>query len=396
MEQSTPRYQWSIILTHWILSALIIAALAVGWYGSRVAPESAGWIGAFNLHISLGITSAIFAILLLILRLVHKAPPYSSRIFSLEAVFARSLHWLLYIAAVLMPISGYLQAVYAERRLQFWTLELPAWGHYDAALSELWGDTHSYAFYGLTVLILFHLSAVIGYAQLEPGFIRRMLPALPRIGRSLVPPELYNAPSRKTKRLARSFLVFGWAGFGLQLSIVALSVLLLLFAGSGSLVNPVSVGTEFGIFWANCGIVVLVFTAFLSFYFTRAGKKLASASRTNTPYSLVAPIRLLRLGILASLVGLVLALLGAGLSINVFISKVVSQPPGIAITDPEKIIRALDVFVLLANFTVIAGHVAAITISLWLLRRTHRHQATTERTPWPVPPSEVKQAAEAQ
>jgi cytochrome b561 len=97
MEQSMPRYQWSIILTHWILSALIIAALAVGWYGSRVAPESAGWIGAFNLHISLGITSAIFAILLLILRLVHKAPPYSSQISSLQAVFARSLHWLLYI-----------------------------------------------------------------------------------------------------------------------------------------------------------------------------------------------------------------------------------------------------------------------------------------------------------
>jgi len=56
-------------------------------------------------------------------------------------------------------------------------------------------------------------------------------------------------------------------------------------------------------------------------------------------------------------------------SIALLISKTVSGPPGIAITDPQAIIRAVDVFVLLANFDIVVAHFAGILICLWILHR---------------------------
>ena len=47
------------------------------------------------------------------------------------------------------------------------------------------------------------------------------------------------------------------------------------------------------------------------------------------------------------------------------IAKTVSQPPGIAITDPTKIIRALDVFVLLMSFLLLMAHFIGGGIERW-------------------------------
>jgi len=57
---------------------------------------------------------------------------------------------------------------------------------------------------------------------------------------------------------------------------------------------------------------------------------------------------------------------GVALSVALLIGKTVSQPPGIAITDPNKIIRALDVFVLMANFNLLFAHFIGFAITAWL------------------------------
>jgi Protein of unknown function (DUF3611) len=47
--------------------------------------------------------------------------------------------------------------------------------------------------------------------------------------------------------------------------------------------------------------------------------------------------------------------------------KTVSQPPGIAITDPSKIVRALDVFILIVNFDLLVAHFIGVGTALWLI-----------------------------
>ena len=54
------------------------------------------------------------------------------------------------------------------------------------------------------------------------------------------------------------------------------------------------------------------------------------------------------------------------------IAKTVSQPPGMAITNPNRIVRALDVFVVLANINLITAHFVGAAISMWLLEK-NRH-----------------------
>jgi len=62
----------------------------------------------------------------------------------------------------------------------------------------------------------------------------------------------------------------------------------------------------------------------------------------------------------------VVSFIGVGLSVALLIGKTVSQPPGIAITDPNKIIRALDVFVLLVNFNLLFAHFVGFAVTAWL------------------------------
>lgn len=85
-------------------------------------------------------------------------------------------------------------------------------------------------------------------------------------------------------------------------------------------------------------------------------------------------IRLLRLGAFLSFAGMLVALVGSGASVAVLVAKTVSQPPGVAITDPNKIVRALDVFVVLANLNLIAAHLVGTVTSFWLLDRVHHYQ----------------------
>jgi hypothetical protein len=78
------------------------------------------------------------------------------------------------------------------------------------------------------------------------------------------------------------------------------------------------------------------------------------------------------MAVIVSLVGIFLSLLGAGATVGVLVAKSISQPPGVAITDPERIIRALDVFVAVANINGIAGNFVGVVTSLGLFDWAHR------------------------
>ncbi len=119
-------------------------------------------------------------------------------------------------------------------------------------------------------------------------------------------------------------------------------------------------------FWAHYAFIMILLTLPIAFYYTRAAKKIAS-----TPNTYINPERkmsfwILGLGIIAGSLGLLLSLAGVGASISLLIAKTVSQPPGIAITDPTRIIRALDVFILLVNFNLLMAHFIGTSISVWL------------------------------
>jgi len=168
-----------------------------------------------------------------------------------------------------------------------------------------------------------------------------------------------------------TFRLTGWATFWLQIGFAIVSALILVFAVTGQNFSDENTpGIGVGIFWAVCSVLVLLFSIFLSFRYTRTGKLLLNDNQHNPHKADV--IRVLRLALVASLVGMLLAILGGGATLGVLLGKVLAQPQGLAVYDPEKIVRALDILVAMANMTGITAHFGGAIASLWLLERVNR------------------------
>ncbi|MBD2448574.1 DUF3611 family protein [Nostoc sp. FACHB-152] len=165
----------------------------------------------------------------------------------------------------------------------------------------------------------------------------------------------------------------GWVTFWIQLGLAVVSGITVLFAYTGrNFTDQPNAGLGIGVFWAIAGIIALLFSVYWDFRYTRLGKRLGNPNHALHP-SKADTIAALRLGLIVSLVGILLTLLGTGSTLGVLVAKSISQPPGVAITDPNKIIRALDVFVAVANINGITAHFIGTVASLWLIERVNKH-----------------------
>ena len=192
-------------------------------------------------------------------------------------------------------------------------------------------------------------------------------------------PEAHTHDSHKLQRIATALRLTGWASFWLELVFATASGLLLAFAISGrnftrsaetplpggGVVQGVTPGLGIGIFWATCGLAVLLFSLFLAFRYTRFARRLRNPNPTVHPKK-ADVMQVLRLGVMVGLVGLAVSILGGGASLGVLLSKSITQPQGVAIYDPSRNIRSVDVFVAMANMNGIAGHFVALVAALGL------------------------------
>lgn len=196
-------------------------------------------------------------------------------------------------------------------------------------------------------------------------------------------------------RIASILRLVGWAGVWVQLGLAAASILMIIFAiggrsfsrslapapgypgypaGINEAASVTTPGIGIGIFWAICGVLVLLFSAYLAFRQTRFARRIR-LSHLHHPDMQVKKsdvMRVLRLGIIAGLVGMLCTILGCGATLGVLLSKSIVQPQGVAIYDPTRIIRSLDVFVAMANMNGIAAHFVGVVASLGLFNWLHR------------------------
>lgn len=80
-------------------------------------------------------------------------------------------------------------------------------------------------------------------------------------------------------------------------------------------------------------------------------------------------IRVLRVGLTVSLIGLVLAFVASEITTIAILAKSLAQPQGVAIYDQEKIVREMDLFLILADVNLIGAHILGSVDSLGLLNQ---------------------------
>jgi hypothetical protein len=161
-----------------------------------------------------------------------------------------------------------------------------------------------------------------------------------------------------------------WLGFWIQLIVaIASGIFLILSILSRNVDNDThSLATTTGIVLSICGILILGFNVFQSFRCTRFAKKLRdigaswSANKDDV-------LRVIQVGLVVSLIGLVLTLIGAEMSAGALLVRALSQPQGTMIYSADKIIRTLDILVVVTNISLAGAYVLNTIGSLWLLKR---------------------------
>lgn len=159
---------------HWLVAVLVLGQFAWGWWMQEIPKQPPGArVDAFNLHKSFGLVLLGLMLVRLGWRIAHSAPPLPTMP-AWEARLAKATHVLLYVALIVMPVSGYLGSVFSGFPVKWFGVTLPAWGWKDPAIKDWMSAVHlttSWILLGATVL---HVSGAVKHALARDGIMARM------------------------------------------------------------------------------------------------------------------------------------------------------------------------------------------------------------------------------
>jgi cytochrome b561 len=171
-----PRYAGSLIVLHWVIAFGIIGLLALGLYMVGLPKGLPLKASLITFHKSLGLTVFLLVLLRIMVRAVVGRPPLPP-MRPWQRAAARTTQGLLYVAMVVMPLSGYLGSSFNTYGTRFWGILLPKWGWDDKALRSLFFGIHEAAAYVLIALIVLHVAGAIKHQLIDrDNLLARMLP----------------------------------------------------------------------------------------------------------------------------------------------------------------------------------------------------------------------------
>jgi hypothetical protein len=174
------------------------------------------------------------------------------------------------------------------------------------------------------------------------------------------------------RRISTAFRRFGWISFWLQIGFGVISSITLIAAiaaistRSSGTTNP---GAGTGFFFTTIGQVTVFVGAFWAYRYTRLGRQLRGRDAAARPKPKAA-LRLLRLGLLISLGGMLLTLMGTSSTVGSLFLKAITQPQGGIIGVPGNVnqyVQALDILVIQATTVILLAHFVGLVFTLWIL-----------------------------
>lgn len=341
----------------WLFVGLCVATLALGWAVDHAPLAGFGRADIADQHVSLGLSAAIALLAYFLVGVARYAFLRGRGAPTARQAVGFWLRQMLVLAFAGTGVAGALALAARGEQIFFWQYPLPLWEAGDPSLAEPLLTAHLYAAYFLAGAILAYLLFKI---------YDRSSPAAPSDMRALEPAPPTTIAAMIADGLAHSFRVFGGAAFWVQLFLGVVSALLLAFGFVGHTVSPGRTSFSDAIYWATAGLALVIFTTLFAFKYMRTGKRIRSQPTAYLGHERRAAFWFVGLGGLFSMMGALVSFVGVGLSVALLIGKTVSQPPGIAITDPQKIIRALDIFILLVNFNLLFANFIGFGVAAWL------------------------------
>jgi cytochrome b561 len=153
-------YTRTAVSLHWLIAGLIIAAVFMGWTMTDMDISPAR-LKRYNYHKWVGITVLALAVIRLVWKLTHKAPPLLTMP-RWQQITAHATHGMLYVLMLVVPLSGWVYSNASGYAVVYLgKLPLPNLVEKDRALAERWVEIHEVLAFVLVTLVLVHLLAVL-------------------------------------------------------------------------------------------------------------------------------------------------------------------------------------------------------------------------------------------
>lgn len=180
-------------------------------------------------------------------------------------------------------------------------------------------------------------------------------------------------------RLARQFSRLGWIGFWIQLALLVIPVFLLFYVTLLSdAESAYRKGIDLGNYLSYGSLLVMIFTTYWFFTYTRLGPKINDPEKRPTQAEVM---RKLWIGLWAGVAGIVFSMFLLINAVGRMVLVLLTTPQtGIPITapggvDPSKTLSAIDAISLKNLVISLTGELIVLSFSLWLLYQVVRPKA---------------------
>jgi cytochrome b561 len=176
MEES-PSYASTAKLLHWLIAALLIGQLALGWLMPEIRRGMTPGT-AMNVHMSIGVVVLALIALRLLWRVTHPVAP-DPGLQGWQRASAEAVHGLLYLLVFLTTLTGWFYASMRGWSVTVFSLfALPALTPEGSPLGRAIGRLHEGTTAVLATVIGIHVAAALVHLFVyRDDVMRRMLPA---------------------------------------------------------------------------------------------------------------------------------------------------------------------------------------------------------------------------
>lgn len=161
---------------HWITAALLAVSIPLGLVMTRIEGDLK--FPLYHWHEWIGFLVWWLTLFRVAWRIGHPPPPHRPPLPRLQAIAAESVHGLLYLTLLVMPIAGWIgNSAFGFPLEPFGLFQLPDLVAKDEALGRRVLDLHGWAGWAVIVLLAMHVGAALHHHfVVGDATLRRMLP----------------------------------------------------------------------------------------------------------------------------------------------------------------------------------------------------------------------------